>query len=82
MTKTEFLPFGRLSELKNRPDADLLLLKSGKGIFSDCKIIKFSSRKALEEFNKKAGLKPVIFTQVPLNCVLYQHQSDSDARTN
>ena len=35
---------------------------------------------ALEAFNKKANLNAVVKTQVPMNCVLYKHQSDSDAR--
>lgn len=78
--KKEYIPFARVLELKNRPDANLLLIKAGKGAFSDFEIIKFSTRKALEAFNKKAKLKPVIFTQVPLNCVIYAHQSDSEAR--
>ena len=70
--------FSQFLELKKRPDAHLLLTKPfGEW---DVAVISFSTRKALEEFNKKANLNAVIKTQVPLNCVLYRHQSDSDAR--
>lgn len=80
--KTEHIPFGRISELKNRSDAELLLIKPGNGVFEDWTVIRFSTRKSLEAFNVKAGLKPVVFTQVPLNCVVHHHQSDSEARNN
>ncbi len=46
----------------------------------DVIMIKFSTRQALESFNKKANLNAVVKTQVPLNCVIYKHESDSDAR--
>lgn len=78
--KSEYIPFGRIPELRARPDADLLLLKPGNGVFDDWKVIRFATRKALEAFNAKAGLKPVVFTQVPLNCAIHKHQSDSEAR--
>jgi hypothetical protein len=64
--------------LKNRPDANLLLTKPC-GPY-DVSVIKFTTRDALEAFNKKANLNAVIKTQVPLNCVLYRHQTDSEAR--
>lgn len=78
MKRKEIVSFAQATELHKRPDADLLLTKPwGQW---DVAVIKFASRKALEEFNKKAGLNVVIKTQVPLNCVLYKHQSDSEAR--
>jgi hypothetical protein len=64
--------------LKARPDARLLLMKQCRGF--DVQVISFSTRKALEAFNKKAGLHAVIPTQVPMNCAIYPHQSDSEAR--
>lgn len=75
-------PFGRLAELKNRPDADRLLLKPATGSFlnADYWVIPFASRKALEEFNKKARLRPVVFTEVPKNCAVWAHESDAKAR--
>jgi hypothetical protein len=69
--------------LHKRSDADLLLRSKQKGpgaINFDVTLIKFSTRKALEEFNKKAGLRPVVYTQVPRNMAVYAHESDSDAR--
>ncbi len=71
--------------LKDRPDANLLLIqpvKTSNPLCFDYEVIPFQSRLALESFNKKAGLKAVIATQVPLNCALYRHESDSDAREN
>lgn len=72
--------FAESLSLKNRPDAHLLLTKQGRGFDFDVQVISFSTRKALEEFNKKAGLHAVIPTQVPLGCAIYAHQSDSEAR--
>lgn len=69
--------------LHERPDASLLLLANGPrhGLNFDETVIRFQSRAALEAFNKKAQLRPVIYTQVPLNCVIHSHQSDSAARS-
>lgn len=65
--------------LKEHPDAALLLTKPCERGF-DVQVISFTTRKALEEFNKKANWHAVIKTQVPLNCAIYKHQSDSVAR--
>lgn len=75
--KPFFVSLAQLASLKERPDADKLLLKPQGW---DFKVIPFSSREALEAFNKKAKLKAVVLTQVPLNCAVHPHQSDSDAR--
>ncbi|NDC23222.1 MAG: hypothetical protein EBZ49_03700 [Proteobacteria bacterium] len=74
--------FADSMNLHKRPDAELLLIAKGKssGMNFDVSIIKFASRKALEAFNVKAGLRPVIYTQVPRNMVTLAHESDSDAR--
>lgn len=77
--RKERVSFAASQELKNRPDAHLLLTKV---VGWDVEVIRFSTRKALEAFNVKAGLRPVVFTQVPKNCVIHKHQSDSDARNN
>ncbi len=71
--------FAESLELKKRPDAELLLTKPC-AIGFDVQVIKFSTRRALEEFNKKANLNSVVKTQVPLNCAIYKHQSDFVAR--
>lgn len=80
MKRKTYVPFGSINEWAKRPDANLCLIKPGKGIFDDYQLIRFASRKALEEFNKKAGLKPLVFTQVPKNMAVYAHESDREAR--
>jgi hypothetical protein len=74
-----YISFGASLELAKSPDARLLLTKPCERGF-DVQVIRFSTRKALEKFNEKANLNAVIKTQVPLDCVIYRHQSDSDAR--
>lgn len=76
MKRTEYIPFGRISDLLSQPNPELILLKPGAGIFSDYKVIRFASRKALEEFNKKAGLRPLIYTVVPKGCAVWQHEKE------
>ncbi len=67
--------------LKDRADAALLLTKPKSGHLNfDVEVITFKSRLALEEFNKRARLSAVVLTQVPMNCALHPHQSDSVAR--
>jgi len=73
---TNIISFSESLKLRSRYDADLLLLKPLNNF--DVKVIKFSTRKALESFNKKAKLEAVICTQVPLNCAIYRHQTDSE----
>jgi hypothetical protein len=76
-----FVSFAASLELHKRPDAHLLLTKPCAGAMNfDIQVISFKSRLALEEFNKKANLNAVVKTQVPKNCAIYRHQSDSEAR--
>jgi hypothetical protein len=76
-----FVSFAESMQLHLRPDAALLLTKPTTSSRSfDVQVIRFASRKALEAFNKKANLNAVIKTQTPLNCAIYRHQSDSEAR--
>lgn len=77
------IPFAQVATLKDRQDADRLLIRARPSLdpFNcDYEVISFASRIALEAFNKKADLKAVVLTQVPLNCAIYRHQSDADAR--
>ena len=76
--RTEIVSFARSLELKNRPDAHLLLIKPCKDW--DVRVIRFATRKALEAFNQKAGLKAVIPTQVKMNMKIWKHESDSEDR--
>jgi len=45
----EMVPFGRLMDLLDRPDADRLGFKRGKGIFDDCRVVCYASRDMLRE---------------------------------
>ena len=74
--RVEFIPMGRISDLMDKPGADLILLKPGEGVFSDYKVIRFSSRLALESFNKKAGLRPLVYTMVKKGCAIWKHQKE------
>ncbi len=74
--KTSFIPFGRIAELKDKPGAELILLKPGKGIFSDVKLIHFPTRHALESFNKKAGLRPLVYTEVAKGMAIHKHEKE------
>lgn len=76
MTKTKIVSFAQYLNLKNDPDANLYLVKplSNVGLNFDVKVIKFSTRLALEEFNKKANLHSVIKTPVSKGMKLYKHQ--------
>ncbi len=74
-----FISFAASLELKARPDAHLILTKPCERGF-DVQVITFKSRLALEKFNERANLHAIVKTQVPVNCVLYRHQTDSEAR--
>lgn len=76
--RTETVSFAASLNLNSRPDAELLLLKPSSQW--DVKVIKFASRKALEAFNVRAKLAPVVYSQVPVNCVINRHESDGAAR--
>lgn len=78
--RTVSVPFGRLSDYLSKPDADLYLVRSGRGIFDNETLIRFSTRTALEAFSKKNGLRALVPTQVPLNCAVWAFQSDNEAR--
>ena len=77
MNRIEYIPLGRLAELKDRPDANLFLIKDGKGTFSDYSVIRFSTRKALEAFNIKAGLRPIVYSIVPKGMAVHKHQKEA-----
>jgi hypothetical protein len=72
-----FVSFAASLELKSRPDAALLLTKPCTGMNFDVQVIKFSTRAALEAFNRKANLCAVVMTPVPKGCVLYRHQFEA-----
>ena len=67
------IPAGRLDEHKCKPGAELYLIKP-QGF--DVILIPFKSRLALTEFNKKAGLHPLIYDTVKRGMKLYAHQKE------
>lgn len=71
-------PLGRIAELVQLPDASLYLVKPGKGVFDDYQLIRFASRAALEAFNVKAQLRPLVFTIVPKGCAVHKHQREQE----
>lgn len=81
MTKTKIISFADYINLKNDPEADLYLVKpvSSVGLNFDMKVIKFSTRHALEEFNKKANLDSVIKTKVQKGMKLYKHEIEVES---
>lgn len=77
MRRKEYVAPGRLAEWAARPDANLYLTKPGRGIFDDTGLIRFSSREALEAFNKNAGLRPLVYTTVPRGMAVHKHQREA-----
>ena len=70
--------FAQSLELKNRPDASLLLTKPCAGTMNfDVQVVSFKTRMALETFNKKANWNAVVKTVVPKGCAIYKHQTES-----
>jgi len=76
MKRTKIVCLGQLDDLRKEKDANLYLIKLLPG-FSGFKLIRFGSRQALESFNKKAGLNPLIYTDVPKNMAMYKHERET-----
>lgn len=51
------VPLGRLLELKDRRDADQIMICPGRGLFDDYSVILHPSRSALEAFLRRASEK-------------------------
>lgn len=49
------IPFGRINDLRSRPDAHLIAVRPGKGVTDDYIVKRYTSRKALETFLRKPG---------------------------
>ena len=75
--RKEYVPLGRLAEWATRPDAALYLTRPGRGTFDDVELIRFSSREALETFNVRAGLRPLVYTDVPRGMAVHAHQREA-----
>jgi len=74
--KKLIIPLGRLDEYRNKPGAELYLIKP-RGW--DFELIPFKSRLALTEFNKKAGLNPLVYDLVKKGMKIYAHQKEDIA---
>lgn len=77
MKRKQVVSLARLAEMQGEPGAELYLTKPVLRGF-DYEVIRFSSRKALEEFNKKAGLRPLVYTVVEKNMAIYKHQKEKE----
>ena len=49
------IPFGRLHDMLEHPDATLLAFKPGRGVMDDYIVKRYASRLALETFLKNPG---------------------------
>ena len=74
------VPLGRLADLSGRDDADRLLIKPiqnrGNAMCQEYAVLRFPTRRALEAFNERAGLRPVVYTVVRKGCAIYKHQKE------
>ena len=69
---TRYVPFGRLAELGNETDAELLATCPLPGVFGDYKVKRYPSRKSLETFLRTpGGWRAVIKTAVGKGMVAY-----------
>jgi hypothetical protein len=84
MPRKFFLSLADSQELRNRPNADCLLVRpEGRGIDVIVRVIEFPTRRALEAFNKKgANLPAVVKTIVPQGCAVWRHQDGKGATMN
>ena len=73
MKLPQSVPFGRLDDLRTRPDADLITYRMGSGAWiTDCELVKFKSRKALEAFLKNDGpLHALVKTPTDRNMLIH-----------
>jgi hypothetical protein len=71
--RVEYVALGRLSDV---PEPELCLTKQGPSLFSEVQVIRFASRLALETFNKKAGLRPLVYTEVPKGHAIWKHERE------
>ena len=72
MNLPKSIPLGRLNELRSRPDAELIAYRHGRGLFDDCGLLKFKSRKALEAFLKNDGpLQALVKTPTERNMLVH-----------
>lgn len=55
MSIPKTIPFGRISDIRNHPDAQLIAIKPGRGAFDDCIVKRYASRLALETFLRNGG---------------------------
>jgi len=62
------------SGTEQMPNSELYLVDNSADF--SVKLIRFSTRKALESFNKKAGLSPLVYTQVNKGCKVYAHEKE------
>lgn len=74
--KSRRVSLGQLDDLRKAPDAELYLVKPAGWDFD---LIRFASRLALREFNKRAKLRPLVFDVVPKGTAIHAHQREAQA---
>jgi len=68
----KYIAFGRISDLRGRPDSHLIAIKTPEGIFGDYQVKRYGSRLALETFLKNPGRwNAIIYTPVHKNLICH-----------
>jgi len=68
----KYISLGRISELQERPDANLIAIKTPEFLFGDYRVKRYGSRLALEAFLKNPGKwAAIIYTPVHRNLMCY-----------
>lgn len=77
--KSFYVPLGRITELLQREDADLLAYRPAtSGVFSDMKVTRFQSRAALEAFCRKTPMRVLVRNTVPRGMAIHPYQTEQD----
>jgi hypothetical protein len=81
-TKHITMSIAEASRAHTRDDALFLAYASQQPPFlsGNARLVKFNSRAGLEAISKKTGIRPVVKTQVPMNCAVWAFETDSEAR--
>jgi hypothetical protein len=78
--KNEYIPFGRIAELKSRPNADRIAFFIMPGVMSfDYKVVTFPNRKMLENCLRKGAGVAVVKNEVKRGMLLYpglEHEAE------
>ena len=65
-----YIPQGQIIDLVSEPDADLLAYTIPGGVFADCLITRYKSRKALEAFCRDGSAHHAIVKTIVIRTML------------